>query len=134
MLRHSLFAVLALLALLDLGVRFIVFPRYSLDFARFLAFPERASALSRQEGLSIALIGNSALEQGVDLQAFKRAWPARSLPAVSADEFPVAGSAVDTWYFVLNRYFFRPHHRPSFFVILFFEDQLADGNELELGP
>ena len=42
-------------------------------------------------------------------------------------------SRINEWYHILDRYFWRPGARADLFVVTFYEDDLEDGNAIEIG-
>lgn len=105
----------------------------SKDFRRFRSYPERARVLSEApRGLRIGLIGNSATDRGVDARVVEEALDRAGKPA-RADLFVADQSRIDTWRFVFERFFAAPGLRPDLVVVTFYEDDLEDGNPIEIG-
>jgi hypothetical protein len=129
--RRVLLGVLLVLAALELFTRVRLFDM-SKDFRRFRGYDARAAALMRAPGPRIALFGNSATDRGVDRATLERALAGAGMPATTA-LFVADQSRVDTWRFMLERYLARPGRRPELVVITFYEDDLADGNRVEIG-
>src|SRR5689334_19076273 len=126
--RRLVLAALLLAALaVEALTRWVVFPR-SKDFRRFATYDAGAETLVRAPGFRVALVGNSATERGVDPQALER-----RLGGTSAALFVADQSRINTWHFILERYFFQPQRRPDQVVITFYEDDLEDGNPVEIG-
>jgi hypothetical protein len=109
------------------ATRLVVFPR-SKDFRRFAGYDDAARTLVLAPGFRVALVGNSATERGVDPQALQR-----QLGGASAALFVADQSRINTWHFILERHFFHPGRRPDQAVITFYEDDLEDGNPVEIG-
>lgn len=128
--------VLLLLVLCAFGLE--VFTRTKLfqmskDFRRFGGYGERAQHLVHEDGFRIALIGNSATDRGVDLPVFLSTIRETAKKPVQADLFVADQSRINTWQFMLERYFFRPELKPDLIAITFYEDDLQDGNAVEIG-
>src|SRR5258705_2772150 len=81
--------LLALIAL-EVVTREFLYPA-SLDFVRFASYPERARHLASQPGLRVALIGNSATEDGVDIERVKAGLEDNGLGPVDLDMFLADG-------------------------------------------
>jgi hypothetical protein len=128
--------VLVTLVLLVVGVEVLTRTclfRVSKDFRRFSTYSGRASALSAAPGFDVALIGNSATQRGVDPAVFPRAAGRAAGHRVAADFFLADGSQVNTWYYMLQRYFWQPRHSPDLVVVNFFSDGLEDSTPEEIG-
>jgi hypothetical protein len=52
---------------------------------------------------------------------------------VNTDKFYAPRSYINTWYYMINRFFWFDEKRPDMIAVLFFEDGLADGNPIEIG-
>ena len=130
--RRVWVGLLLVFALLELGTRFRLF-NMSKDFRRFRAYPARAQALVEGPGpLRIAFIGNSATDRGVDAGVVEAAMAAHGRPA-HANLFVADQSRIDTWRFIFERYFAAPGLRPELVVVTFYENDLEDGNPVEIG-
>jgi hypothetical protein len=120
---------------IELVTRWKLFPM-SADYSRFRTYPERAQKLVAQPGYRIALIGNSATERGVDLTHLADALGRSGVAPgpVAIDAFFADASGVNTWSWILERYFFSADRKPDLFVINFFNNFLEDGGEpVEVG-
>src|SRR3954471_8748041 len=129
--RVALGVVLFLIAL-ELFTRFRLF-EMSKDFRRFGSYPARARTLVETTGpVRLAFIGNSATDRGVDARVVDATLAGAGRPARS-DLFVADQSRVDTWRFILERYFAAPGLRPDMVVVTFYENDLEDGNPVEIG-
>jgi hypothetical protein len=117
--------VAALLAL-EVLTRWKLFDA-SKDLSRFGTYPERARALSAASGKRVAFVGNSLTERGVDAEQFA------PLAGVTSDLFVADGSHVNTWYWMIERHFWKPGLKPDLIVMNFYETGLEDGKSIELG-
>lgn len=129
--------VIAVILALELFTRFKLF-RMSKDFRRFSGYGGQAAALvgasdAEGDGMSIAFIGNSATMHGVDTDLVAREMSERCGVPVRAEMFTADASRVNTWHFILESTFWKPGNRPDAFVVTFYEDDLADGNRIEIG-
>jgi hypothetical protein len=130
--RRVWVGLLIVFAILELGTRYRLF-NMSKDFRRFRSYPARAQALVEGPGpLRIALIGNSATDRGVDAGVVEAAMAAHGRPA-HANLFVADQSRIDTWRFIFERYFAAPGLRPDLVVVTFYENDLEDGNPVEIG-
>jgi hypothetical protein len=125
-------ALLLALMMLEAVTRLLLYPA-SRDFVRFASYPGRARNLVSQPGLRVALIGNSAIEEAVDLAWVKENLQAQGLGPIDLDMFLADGSGITTWRFMMERYFWRPGLKPDLFVVTYFESRLEDGSEDDLG-
>jgi hypothetical protein len=105
----------------------------SKDLRRFRGYPAAARALVAAPGLHVALIGNSATERGVDDALLSDGLTARAGRPVLARKFVADASRVNDWHFMLERFFWDTGARPDLFVVTFYEDDLEDGNRIEIG-
>jgi hypothetical protein len=127
---------------LELVTRWKLFPM-SADYSRFRTYPERAAQLVSRPGFRVGLIGNSATERGVDLAQLADALGREALAAgaapgpvapITIDEFVADASGINTWGWILERYFFSQGRAPDLLVINFFNNFLEDGGEpVEVG-
>jgi hypothetical protein len=107
--------------------------RASKDLRRFRGYPHAALELQEAPALRLALVGNSATDRGVDPAILAGGMTARLGRPVQAGKFVADASRVNDWYFMLNRFFWQPGLKVDLFVITFYEDDLEDGNRIELG-
>ena len=124
-------ALLVIFGALELFTRTRLF-NSSKDFRRFAGYGEKARHLEGSDGARLALMGNSATDRGVDLPTLQAAFAA-SGARVTADLFVADQSRINTWQFMLQKYFFAPGLHPDWVVITFYEDDLQDGNAVEIG-
>jgi hypothetical protein len=130
--RRVAIGVIVFLLVLELFTRFRLF-QMSKDFRRFESYPARARTLVETAGpLRLAFIGNSATDRGVDARVVDATLAGAGHPARS-DLFVADQSRVDTWRFILERYFAAPGLRPDMVVVTFYENDLEDGNPVEIG-
>lgn len=104
----------------------------SKDFRRFAGYPEKARHLEAADGVRVALMGNSATDRGVDLTTLHQTFAANGA-RVTADLFVADQSRINTWQFMLQKYFVTPGLHPDWVVLTFYEDDLQDGNAIEIG-
>jgi hypothetical protein len=130
--RRVWLGLLALFVLLEIFTRTRLFAM-SKDFRRFRTYPERAQALTESTGaVRLAFMGNSATDRGVDPRVVETALGARGVTA-RADLFVADQSRIDTWRFMFERYFAAPGRRPDLVAVTFYENDLEDGNVVEIG-
>lgn len=134
--RRNAFRILVLLFLFFVALegltRFKLF-KMSKDFVRFKTYPKLASRLMESPGTKVALIGNSATQRGVYMGVLKSELESGGNSQIAADMFVADASRINTWHFMLNRYFWKPDRRPDLFVITYYENELEDGNPIEIG-
>lgn len=124
--------ILAVLVGLEFVTRRVLFPA-SKDFHRFATYPEKAKLLANSELYSIALIGNSATDRGVTESVVAEAFARASGVKSEVVMFPADASRINTWHYIAESAFFRPGTHADRMVITFYEDDLADGNAVEIG-
>lgn len=124
-------ALLLIFGALEIFTRTRLF-NSSKDFRRFAGYPEKARHLEQRDGVRLALMGNSATDRGVDLPTLQNTFAAAGAH-VSADLFVADQSRINTWQFMLQKYFVTPGIRPDWVVVTFYEDDLQDGNTVEIG-
>lgn len=107
--------------------------RISKDISKFQTFTKRAETLAAQPGTSVAFVGNSLTERGIDATLFAETLTASGAGPVAADVFSADASKINVWHYLLTRYFWKPGHNPDVFVVSFYENNLADKNPLEVG-
>ncbi|MBX3259257.1 MAG: hypothetical protein KIS78_01230 [Labilithrix sp.] len=118
----------AVLLVLEVVTRTKLFAM-SKDFRHFMGFAEAATALDH----GVAFVGNSATRLGVDPAIVARELGDAKGEAVTADVFTADASRINTWHYILESTFWRPGKRPRLVVLTFYEDDLADGNRIEIG-
>jgi hypothetical protein len=114
------------------GVTRTKFFDMSKDFRRFPAYYRRAAQLSRAPGVSVALLGNSSTDRGIDPDALEARFKAAGI-TTGVDKFVADSSHIETWYYMANQYFWKPKSDPKLIVVTFFGTSLQDGNRLDLG-
>ena len=124
--------VLVFFAGAEVLTRAVLF-RISKDISKFQTFTNRAAALATQPGTSIAFIGNSLTERGIDAQLFAETLNLSGVGPVAADVFSADASKINVWHYLLTHYFWKPGHNPDLFIVSFYENNLADKNPLEIG-
>ncbi len=129
---RAAFVVLAFFVGAEVLTRTVLF-RISKDISKFQTFTQRAESLAAQPGTSIAFVGNSLTERGIDSQLFAETLTASGAGPVSADVFSADASKINVWHYLLTRYFWKPGHNPDLFIVSFYENNLADKNPLEIG-
>lgn len=130
--RRVLLCLALLFVVLELFTRFKLFDM-SKDFRRFKAYPVQARELARSDGYRVALIGNSATDRGVDAEVFAAAMAEARGGPVAARKFVADQSRLNTWQYLLRRYFWKPGNQPDLLVINYYEANLEDGQEIEIG-
>ena len=112
------------------GVTRVKLIRVSKDFRDFVCYPGRAAALAGREGLRVAVLGNSVAHEGIAPGVLAEAIAACGGRPAHTDVFSVDRSYVNSWYFVLERYFWRPAKRVDLALVPFWGDNLHAGNPL----
>lgn len=130
--RRVALVTLILFIGLEIGTRTFLFSA-SKDFSRFRDYPRRARKLVEQPGLRIAFIGNSLTGCGISGPMFEKSLTDKIGGPVNADVFTADASKINTWYYLINRYFWQPRNKVDLLVIPYYETNLADGNRIELG-
>lgn len=115
------------LAGLELTTRFVLIPA-SKDISRFESYSDLARKIDNPACLGLALVGNSTTEKGVDLNALRDFLSTGVGEPVEAEMFVADASQINSWYYMINRFFWRPGHRPGdLCVITYYNVGLADG-------
>lgn len=104
--------------------------RMSKDLVRFADYPAQAAALAQDSGVRVAFVGNSAVERGIDPVIVTAA--SEGLPFHQAI-FLAHGSHINTWHYMLNRYFWTPGNHADLIVITFYERNMEDGHPDDIG-
>lgn len=130
--RLALLAVLALLLLLEVVTRRFLFSA-SKDFKRFASYPAKAQELGQAGDFRIALVGNSATDRGVTETVVAEAFTRATQRAAHVAMFPADQSRINTWHYIAESSFFDPGVNVDLLVLTFYEDDLADGNAVEIG-
>jgi hypothetical protein len=124
--------VAAILLALEGVTRFQLFAR-SRDIRQFLSYPARATRLASGNGVRVAVLGNSVTHENIDPEQLADSLGRRDHVPVRADIISADHSYVDSWYFMLERYFWRPGNHVDMVVIPFWGWNLYDGNPMEVG-
>lgn len=122
----------AALVLLDIFTVTVLF-RLAGDFSRFSTYDARAAELSRQPGIRFALIGNSTTEEGVSGPLLAETLQANGIAPLHLDLFLADSSQINTWYFMMNHYFWKPNRKLDTWVIMFYGNDLKDPARFEVG-
>jgi hypothetical protein len=131
-LKHIALFLFAMFVALEIVTRAVLFPMSS-DYVRFATYAKRADILVNQPGMSIALVGNSATEEGVDPILLKSMLEQNVPGPVHVDLFLADGSEISTWRSVINHYFWKRANKPDVIVITFFDNALEDSDRVEWG-
>ena len=126
------FGVALLLCLLEVFTRTVLY-RMSTDFARFPGYLGQAVALSQSAGLRVALIGNSATEEGVDQAALASLLSQGRQGPTDVTIFTADSSEIITWRAMATDLFWRHGTQPDAIVVTFFGHDLEDSASVELG-
>jgi hypothetical protein len=130
--RRVWLGLAAIFVLLEIFTRTRLFSA-SKDFRRFRGYPARAEALIASTGVTrVAFVGNSATDRGVDARVVEATLGELGRPT-RADLFVADQSRIDTWRFIIERFFAAPELRPDLVVVTFYENDLEDGNPVEIG-
>jgi hypothetical protein len=124
--------IAALLLLTEVFTRTVIL-RTSKDFVRFHKYPAHAQTLTESPGTTVAFIGNSLTQRGVDVNAISEHLKQQGVNNFRADVFVADSSKINTWHFLINQYFWKPKRQPDWFVVHFYEKNLQDGNDVEMG-
>jgi hypothetical protein len=118
--------VLAAFGVLEVVTKRVLFAS-SKDLRRFSTYVARAQKLARATEPSIAFVGNSITERGVDPAIIESALD------VKADVFVADDSHLNTWTWIVRSEFWKPHLKPDLVVVTFHARSLEDGRSIELG-
>jgi hypothetical protein len=124
--------VLATLVLLEIVSR-VVLVDASRDLRRFRSYPQMARDLGRSPALRVALVGNSATDRGVDAGLLAARLTGSLGQPLQAGTFVADASRINDWYHILDHYFWRPGVPADLFVVTFYENDIEDGNAIEIG-
>lgn len=124
-LRLALIALVAILVVLELVVRFGLF-RVSKDLRRFRDYPSAAVSLAESSGTKIALFGNSTTDRGIDLAMVDESMEASGSGPAELRVFVADSSEISTWYFLIKHYFWDKGLKPDLAVLSFYGIDLAD--------
>ena len=107
--------------------------KMSKEFQQFHSYPARAVALAQPPGIRVPIIGSSVVHEDVDPAVFAERLGNLHNAKARADNFSADHSYVNTWYYMLQRYFWRPGNQVDVVVISFVGRSLYDRNEIEIG-
>jgi hypothetical protein len=127
-----LLSVGAILVLLDIFTVTVLF-RIAGDFSRFSTYGSRAAALARQSGMRFALIGNSTAEEGVSGPLLAETLQQQGIAPLHLDLFLADGSQINTWYFMMNHYFWKENRKLDAWIVMFYGNDLRDPARFEVG-
>ncbi len=105
----------------------------SRDLHRFRGYAEAARDLGRAAAFRVALVGNSATDRGVDPELLASSLSGSLGQPLQAGKFVADASRINDWYHILNHYFWRPGVSADLFVVTFYENDIEDGNAIEIG-
>ena len=117
---------------IELFTRIVLVPK-STDLRRLTSYPALAEQLLQQNGFRIALVGNSALEDGVDPEIVQEMLKKAGIGPASVQSFYVEGTHISNWYYIINHCFWRSANKPDLIVILFHYTNLCDARSPEIG-
>ncbi len=98
----------------------------------FTSIGTRADQLMSQKGLKVVFVGNSAVQEGVDIPLFEKTISGGRSP-VHATMCAASDSQVKDWYWMLEHNYWQPERHPDLFVVLFFSDTLKDTSVSDKG-
>ena len=124
--------VALLLGGLELFTRTVLY-RMSGDFERFPSYPKQARELAGRPGVRVALIGNSATEEGIDQRKLASLLSQQISGPAQVTAFTADSSEIITWRAMANEVFWRTKAVPDVMVVTFFGHDLEDGASVELG-
>ncbi len=127
-----LLTLLAAFAAVELGMRFILVPK-SQDLSRFSEYPAKAAKLHSKGGSNVALVGNSAIEAGIDPVLLERLLRRAGMRDVSAEMFAADASGITTWHYMVKNYFVAPGWAPRYLVLHYSGTLLVRDGNLEIG-
>src|SRR5437870_5193900 len=107
--------------------------RMSKEFEQFRSYPRMAGELAHRSGLRIALVGAWIVHEYIDTGLLTDRLRAATRVPAHAESFSADHSYVNTWYFMLNHYFWQPGNRVDLVVVPFVGPSLYDKNEIEIG-
>ncbi|MFO1020562.1 MAG: hypothetical protein U0903_07690 [Planctomycetales bacterium] len=124
--------LLAVFAVLELVTRYVLVPA-SKDFSRFATYSRKADRLLAGPGLHVAFFGNSTTQFGVDTARMQQHLQSKGVEPGGCEMFVADASKINTWYYICNRFFWSQQRNPDLYVVNFYENNLADGNPIEIG-
>jgi hypothetical protein len=130
-LRTAIVIVLALGGL-DMVVRYVLLGK-SADYANIGDFPRRRDRLLHTTERKIAVLGNSAVNAGVDPKLLGVSLAAHGAGSFHCEAFPADNAQIPEWYAIPQKYFWSVGGSPDVIIICFFNNQLADCPPVEIG-
>jgi hypothetical protein len=125
-------ALLLVFVVVELGTARLLIPA-SKDLQRFDRYPARARALVAAPGKHVALLGNSATEDGVDLGLLERSLSASLSQPFVVDAFLADSAEIRTVYWMAERQLFRQGLAPELLLVTYFNHGVDDAGELDVG-
>ncbi len=105
----------------------------SKDLRRMADFPARARALVASAPTTVAVLGDSTADLGVDPRLLASALEEATGREIEAGMFPADGATASVIRAVAEAEFFKPGLRPTLIVIGYHEDALDDGTRFDVG-
>jgi len=105
----------------------------SKEFEQFRSYPRLATDLAHRSGLRLAIVGASIAHEDIDTALLADRLRATTRFPAHTEAFSADHSYVNTWYFMLNHYFWQPGNRVDLVVVPFVGPSLYDKNEIEIG-
>ena len=127
--KRALLLTLLVRVALEIVTRVVLFPA-SGDFVRFAGYDTTAAALSRSPALRVAIVGNSAAEEGIDRTRLEGLLSQSLDRPVRVEMFLADGSEIVTWHAMLVRYFWSRHKQADVYVLNYF-GTVADNSQFE---
>jgi hypothetical protein len=93
--------------------------------------PVEAARLARHPGPSMVFLGNSLVDEDLDLRTIRLALRSRGYGQVAVAEAAQPGSTVVEWYHILRAAYLEPRRSPTLLVLLALGDHLGDRPRLE---
>lgn len=124
--------LVAVLAALEVVTRVVLVPA-SKDFSRFATYNKRADQMLAQPGRHVAFFGNSTTQFGVDTLRMQQHLQSKGVEPGGCEMFVADASKINTWYYICNRFFWSQQRNPDLSVVNFYENNLVDGNPIEIG-
>jgi hypothetical protein len=124
--------VLVVLIGIEAAMRFVLLPN-SRDFETISSFTRRAIELSQKEEQRLAVVGNSAVNAGIDARQLADRLAVRGATGWRAGTLPADDSSMVDWYCITDRYLWNAGRDVDVLVVCFFHDQLADARPSQPG-
>jgi hypothetical protein len=117
---------------IELVTRVVLVPKAA-DLCRLVDYHVRARKFVQEEGLKVALVGNSALDAGVDANILQEALVKSDIGRAIVQSFPVDDTRIVDWRYIINDLFWRGPNKPDLIVIPFHYRNLCDGQPVQIG-